>query len=336
MTEANWVGLIQQAMWPVTVLVLVLTFRRQIGDFLSAVGGRITHLSISPVTIELAEVTEEVLPWRGANGIDVRGLVAAQQINNSLFNTLERSLMTPGTADYFVVDLRSDGRKEWLTSRLYIFTYLLSRLKDVGSVVFIATRGDVRGHYLRVASCQELLQALTAAQPWLRLARFHVEAELVSQLRETAVGAEQPYSDDLWVPPDLDNRWEQMRTSQYYEGPLSIARQFLQHIQWIQPAGTADPGPTWLRLPDKPDQPPTWEHATWIRSSDLTDGILRNAVQGDSSLPDDRSWSAEERVRKAAHARGDFLALLGPDNRFERLIDRRKLLEELGEATVKP
>lgn len=44
-TEANWVGLIQQGMWPVTVLVLVLALRRQIGDFLSAVGGRITHVS---------------------------------------------------------------------------------------------------------------------------------------------------------------------------------------------------------------------------------------------------------------------------------------------------
>ncbi|WP_164200528.1 hypothetical protein [[Micrococcus luteus] ATCC 49442] len=304
--------------------------------FLSAVGGRITHVSVAEVTIELAEVTEEGLSWRGKGGIDVRGLVAAQDVNDSYFDTLRQSLMTPRTADYFVVDLRSDGRKEWLTSRLYIFTYLLSRLKDVRSVVFIAARGDIRGHYLGVASCQELLQALTAAQPWLRLARFHVEKDLVHQLAETAVGAEQTYPDDLWVPPDLENRWEQMRTSQYYEDSLRIAQQFLQHIQWVQPAGTADPGPTWLRLPDKPDQPPTWEHATWITSSDLTDGILRNAVQGDRSLPDDRSWSAEERVQKAAQARGDFLALRGPDNRFERLIDRRKLLEELGEATVKP
>jgi hypothetical protein len=57
-TEANWVGLIGQGMWPVTVLVLVLALRRQIGDFLTALGGRIKHLSVSSVTIELAEVTD--------------------------------------------------------------------------------------------------------------------------------------------------------------------------------------------------------------------------------------------------------------------------------------
>lgn len=124
--------------------------------------------------------------------------------------------------------------------------------------------------------------------------------------------------------------------NQYHGDPLRIAQQFLQHILWVQPAGTDGPGSTWLRLPDKPGQGTTWEHATWITSSDLTGGILRDAVQGDSSLPDDRSWSTEEKVHKAAQARGDFLALLGPYNRFERLVDRRKLLEELGEVTAMP
>jgi hypothetical protein len=281
-------------------------------------------------------MTEEVLSWRSVNGMDVRGLVAAQKVNDSYFDTLRQSLLMPGTADYFVVDLRSDGRKEWLTSRLYLFTHLLSRLKGVRSIVFIATRGDVKRYYLGVASCEEVLHALTAAEPWLRMARFQVEAELVSQLTNTARSTTQPHPDDLWVPPDLDDRWQGMRTNQSYEDPLRIAQQFLQHIQWVQPVGAADPGTTWLRLPETPGQDTTWEHAIWITASDLTDGMLRDAVQADSSMLDARSWSAEERVQAAAQARGDFLALLEPNHRFERLVDRRKLLEELGEATVKP
>jgi hypothetical protein len=54
-------------------------------------------------------------------------------------------------ADFFVVDLKGDGRLEWLTSRLYLFTYLLHRLKGVRSVVFTATRGDIAGSYLGTA-----------------------------------------------------------------------------------------------------------------------------------------------------------------------------------------
>ena len=57
-------------------------------------------------------------------------------------------------------------------------------------------------------------------------------------------------------------------------------------------------------------------------------------VQPDGYVLDDRSWSAEERVRSIARARGDFVALLGPGRRFEHLVDRRSLLEALGTATA--
>jgi hypothetical protein len=68
--------------------------------------------------------------------------------------------------------------------------------------------------------------------------------------------------------------------------------------------------------------------------SDLTDGRLRNTIQPDGYAIDDRSWSAEQRVRAVAQGRGDFVAVLGPTRRFEGLIDRRALLEALGTAAA--
>src|SRR5262249_26074631 len=151
MTQSSWVSLVEYVVWPVTVLVLVLALRRQIGDFLSAIGGRITQVSVMSVTIDLAVATEAVPPWRGIRGGDVRGLVVAQQVNDSYFDTLRQSLLVPGTADFFVVDLKSDGRNEWLTSRLYLFTYMLSRMKGVRAIVFTATRGDAARSFLGIA-----------------------------------------------------------------------------------------------------------------------------------------------------------------------------------------
>lgn len=58
----------------------------------------------------------------------VRRLVVAQQVSDSYFQTLREALRTPGSAEYFVIDMRSGG-EEWLTSRLYLFSYLLGRLK---------------------------------------------------------------------------------------------------------------------------------------------------------------------------------------------------------------
>ena len=127
-----------------------------------------------------------------------------------------------------------------------------------------------------------------------------------------------------------------MRANPLQADPLSISQQFLTLVQRVQPVGTPDPEGDWLQLPDIPGQDKTWEHATWIKASDLTDGMLRGAVQTDGYVLDDHSWSADERVRAVARTQGDFVALLGPGRRFERLVDRQSLLGELGKATVKP
>lgn len=65
MTESSQVSLTDFLVWPITMLILVLALRRQIGAFLSAVGGRITHVSVLSVQIGLAVATETAPPWRG-------------------------------------------------------------------------------------------------------------------------------------------------------------------------------------------------------------------------------------------------------------------------------
>ncbi|GGN81495.1 hypothetical protein GCM10011579_068130 [Streptomyces albiflavescens] len=342
MTEASWVSLVGHVVWPLVVLVLGLTLRRQISGFLSAVGGRITQVSVMSVTIELAVETETVPPWRGVRGADVRGLVAAQNVNDSYFDTLRQSLQVSGRADYFIVDLKSDDRKEWLTSRLYLFTYLLSRMKGVRSVVFTATRGDVARCFLGVAESEELLQALAATQPWLRMAQLQAEAEQVGQLPDPA-GYFQPSRPNNLVAPTpnvsfsggIDEWWQRRRGNEPpYIDPLSIPRRFVELVQWVQPMGAAEPEAGWLRLPDAPGRDRIWEHATWIAVSDLVDGSLSEIIRAGDYVLDDRSWSAEERVRAVAQARGDAVALLDPDRRFDRLIDRRSLLEAVGRSAA--
>lgn len=103
-------------------------------------------------------------------------------------------------------------------------------------------------------------------------------------------------------------------------------------IQWVQPTGAADPGSAWLELPSAAFPSKTWEHANWLTATDLIDGTLSNAVLPDQYVIDDRSWPPQQRVRAVAQARSDFVALFGPTRRFERLIDRRALLEAAGAA----
>jgi hypothetical protein len=335
-SQAGWVSLATHAFWPVAALVMVAMLRRQIGEFLSAVGTRITRLSVMKVTIELAVTTEASPPWQGRQ-VDVRGLVSAQQVNDSYFDTLRQSLQIPGDADFFSVHLKRDGTQQWLTTRLYLFTYLLSRLKGVRAVVFTATRGDVSHCFLGVAPAEAVLRALAAAEPWHRLARRQLEAKLPNQTTVPPPPAGSGPPADGTVAEDVDEGWEEIRVNPFQVDPLYLAQQFIEHVQWIQSAdmGPGFEPPGWLRLPDAPGRPTTWEHASWITAVDLTDGMLSGVVRSDSFVVDDRSWTPQQRVCAAAQTPGDFVAFVGPTRQFERLVDRRSLLEALGADAAK-
>jgi hypothetical protein len=333
MTSEQWTSLVEHALWPAVVVTLGLVLRKPIAAFLGALAGRVTKVSVMSVSVELAVARPADPPWRGVGGDDVRGLVVAQQVNDSYFLTLREALRASGSADYFVVDLRNDG-DEWLTSRLYVFSYLLGRLKGIRAVVFVATRGDVAGSFLAVGRVDRIMRTLAMAQPWLREARLEAEANQVGRLPNpaTAPPAPVPAAPTLSVPADVDEWWEGVRAGTIYADPLQVAQQFLSRMQWEQPPGMMDPDSSWLRLPDQPGRPTTWEHAAWVRSADVIDGFMRDSVEPDWWIIDDRSWTAEERVRSVAAAPGDFVALLRPTRRFDRLIDRRSLLTTLGES----
>jgi hypothetical protein len=339
-TSSEWVSLVGQVVWPVTVLALGLALRRQIGDFLTAIAGRITRVSVLSISLDLAVATEASPHWQSrGGGADVRGLVVAQDVTDSYFDSLRKSLVVPGSADFIVVDLKSDGGHEWLTSRLYLFTYLLGRLKGVRAVVFVATRGDTNRSFLGVAHAEDLLRVLVQQDPRLRLARLQAEAERVGRLESDGPLAQEPDrlapGTDVVVPEDVDRWWSEVAAGINSVDPLLVAQRFLTRMQWEPPPPMADDVPAgWLALPSAPGRNDTWEHASWIRAPDLTDGFLGPIVRPDDCIVDDRGWSSADRMRAVAAATGDFVALLSASRRFERLVDRPALLVTLGEKSV--
>ena len=332
MSGDNWASVVEHAIWPVVVLILVVVLRRPLIQFFGMVAGRITKLSVLSVSVELATATRTDPPWRGVGGNDARGLVMAQQVNDSYFDTLRQALAKPGSADYFVVDLRNDG-DEWLTSRLYLFSYLLQRLRGVQTVVFVATRGDVAGSFLGVAAVAEVIGLLGDAYPGLRIARLRAEAEHIHRVVGPMPTINQlPVAGGLPVPGNVDDWCAEANADSTWSGPLAMAQGFLRHLQWAGPVAPSGP---WLRMPDQPGQAhPTWEYATWLRSSDLTDGLLRGVVRPDGFVIDKPSWSAEDRARAVLAVPGDPVALLNQTRRVQRLIDRRALLASIGRADV--
>jgi hypothetical protein len=88
MTAENWTGLAEQALWPAVVLMLGLVLRKPMAAFLNGLADWVTKVSVMSVSIELAVAQSADPPWRGIGGDAVRGLVVAQQVNDSYFSTL--------------------------------------------------------------------------------------------------------------------------------------------------------------------------------------------------------------------------------------------------------
>jgi hypothetical protein len=307
-------------MWPLVALAVLVMLRGPIGTLLTTLGGRITKLSLMTVEIELATAKEIVPPWHSSDDQrDLRRLVAANDVTDSYFMTLREALLAPGAADYFVVDLHDHHDDKWLTTRLYLFSYILERLKGVRAVVFVGTRGDIGRTYLATTPVTDLLGVLETAHPHLLRARWAMDAFVAPHQLATSPPA--PSDPDLAPAPiEISVGWSTLQSR--YLDHMNAASTFLRHVQWSPPT-PADPPPAgWLRFEDANTKMVVWERATWIRASDLTDGVLQHAALPHEAVVLEPTWKPDERVCAA----GELVAVVRPSGRFDRLVDRSDLL----------
>jgi hypothetical protein len=219
----------------------------------------------------------------------------------------------PRPADYAVLDLGSGGH--WLTSRVFIFSVLLQRMRGLRCVVFVETVGESRRQFIGLATPQEVRWALGRRYPWLEIA--------YAQAYATALGQHPLARDALVMPPD---------------GMLpasvanSTASSYLAAI--FRPAGTGpDQGPgsdtdEWTEIPDY-----GWEHAKWLDGA-RAERVL-DAVLGRSTTRVSVSSPSPEQAAELAASTGLFIAVLGePSLRFQQLIDRGALLEDMAKRST--
>jgi hypothetical protein len=334
----TWVSLARAALWPLVVLGCVIALRRPLAGFLGSVTGRVSKLSVFAVTVELAQVPEARPAWTsrlGNNELDFRGLTEAGQLTDSYAHGLFVTLAQPEAFDFAVIDLGHG--KSWLTTRLYIFTLLLRRLRGLRCLVFTRTTETAGRIFLGTAIPENVLEALAAAYPWLDAAVAeatwpNLPTKELKPPDPDRVGLKARIRPDQTTDAYLQDSLGPQ--DQYYAEQLTEA--FLDAVQTtVKPADIQD----WLPLPSPPpgvERPPTWEHASWITTEDVITGALRRAVDPEASVVDQAGWRDADRVRAVLARRGAFVALLEsyPQGRFGRLIDRPALLERVAAATI--
>ena len=291
------------ATWPVVVLVVLLVYRRPMGLFLAGLGARVTKLSVFKVQLELA-AAEVSAPSVVLN--ELRDTTQAAISDSSM--ALYAQVQDTSPADFAVIDLGVGD--EWITSRLYIAAALLERMRGLRAIVFVESRGALPGYLLAVAPAAIVRWSLAGRYPWLELAY----AQAIMQAMQEA-GQLDPKTfapGDSLVTTDHGTLGGARATT--------VTRAFLSSIQdW-----TANPAPSrtdeWVQLNGYR------ERAEWVTVALLRD--LLPAEHFDQQMPEMRDDPQAKRVRAVLRRRGPFVALVDPDGRFKRLVDRGALLEE--------
>jgi hypothetical protein len=267
--------------------------------------GRASKISVFDFSVELAKVPEMSTTWSAA-GVDIRRLTAAGMFDSNTHDLIQQ-ISSSGVADYAVIDV-GDGR-QWLTSRLFLISELLDRMRSLDCIVFVQTATAARPVFIGTANPRLVRWNLGRAYPMLETALAHAYADLFPKPPQTIFGT----------------------VIQSFRGALDInqAAQFLRNFLTLiqQPGPPADPH-DWTQL----GEPPFWEYAQWLDVQRLgrdLGGVLSTSSFEDSpDLPDTR------RVEAILRRTGSFVALVDKNGHFNGLVDRNLLVENATSSSL--
>ena len=314
------VELVKALAWPIVALVIAGGFRRPIAQFVSALGSRITKLSLFKVELVPASAAT-ITPLLD----DIRTATNPAAISDSSRMMLEQ--VQSGTpADYALVSLGQG--EEWLTSRLYIAAVMMERMRGVKAFVFVERTSTTERRFVAVAPVRQLRWALSRRYPWLEAAWLRGLVSLYPQglpanVPALPVGAKWPPDPRTLAMP------QQLIVSDTGGFEARQARQLVSGlIESLQRDST----------PPDPQQPPresewvtlrttTQERATWVTRELLGSLLPQSAF--DAWANGMRDAPRARRTRAVLRGAAPFIALLEGDREFSRLVNRQALLEEI-------
>jgi hypothetical protein len=338
------VELVKALAWPFFAAIIVILLREPIHGFVTALGTRITKLSIFKVELELVPAAA------GAEGPlldDLRTATTSADISDS-FRTLLEQVQSQTPADFAEVNLGTG--KDWLSSRLYIAALMLERMRAIQVIVFVERTAKSNRHIVAVVPVQELRWALARRYPWLEaaflrayIALFRTQPNFGEKPAPTMpVGA-------AWLPDpkSLSAISPVIVSSSGGVDPFtarSLAKNFIdslqEQIEWSGTIPSAPASPFGAVGQAVSPQPSSSDRRTWTdlsasrreRATWVTRELLEELVSPDGfTLWTDlaRDVPRAQRTRAVLRRAAPFVALVDKNGEFRRLVNRRALLEEV-------
>jgi hypothetical protein len=294
----GWLDSLSRFAWPVAMLVVVLIYRRALSSFLSVISQRASEISIGTwASFKLPTLSETPLDQDVIDFKNVQGGMLTESYKAELF----KQFRSPRKDEFAVINLGAGS--EWISSRLFIFSVMLQRMKSLKCIVFLQKTDTSEKTYIGAASIDSVRWGLASIQPWLEAAYARAYAQFAPDPQTV-----RPFS---WI---VNNKG----ALQPHEAE-NVVRGYVRLLLPAQPQiAPADPT-EWVQLSNG------FEHARWVTQDEveqfLGDRLWRDAVH---KIEDRREF-----VGAIVRCSSPYVAITNENGEFISLVNRIELLNRI-------
>ena len=204
--------------------------------------------------------------------------------------TLLENIQQPGPSDYAVIDL-GEGRN-WLTTRLFLVSILLKRMRGLRTLVFVETRDNIEQRFVGLGSPSLVRWRFAREYPWLE----HAFAQAYGSLENHDISSD---SGALALPMAA------VLLERFINNPDIHSHEPRKEEGW--------------------DGSGAREHGSWVNRT-LVDRVLDLAPVR-CFVIDEGDLTGEARTVAVLSCEGPFVALTDGNRRFRHLVDRAAQIE---------
>src|ERR671919_1436670 len=196
-------ALVSALAWPAVIGFVVWRYREPLSEFLREAPRRVRSISAAGVSIELAETEPRALLSLQDVKVDLRRAGTSGDVNDSTLRSFYAQIEDSSRIDHAVVDLGYGS--DWLSSRLFILSVILRRMRGLQAFVFVQSVENSRRHFLGVCDSRHLRWRLASRWPryesGLAAAELHVWGHPYDDVSGLVIPLKQMPGGSRWRSP---------------------------------------------------------------------------------------------------------------------------------------